>query len=294
MNVRSPSSSVTPRTRPRVRSLRSLLPPENINETRIVSPRPTRTRASGTSPRRGAPGMLERKRRTPLMIASSHGSVDVLGYLLRVGADVSARSEDDERCTAMHCAASGGSALASEAIKLLLLFGADRAALNACGRVPARRSPGRHGRILREFVGHVTPARATRTRTVGRKAAAEAETATAGTARRAAGTSTPRLGARAVLPRRRTRTRRRVCRTSSECTSSKCVGVRGRERTIGPSVRSRTRGRRREGAIPAISLFGAGVSRVSKGVVSARRRVRIPRTACSVLAPSEQVPHATV
>ena len=85
---------------------------------------------------RGAVKSLERKRRTPLMIAALHGSLEVLSYLLQAGADAHTRSEDDERCTAMHCAASGGSALSTEAIKMLLLFGADRGAVDAYGRQP--------------------------------------------------------------------------------------------------------------------------------------------------------------
>ena len=60
---------------------------------------------------------LERTRRTPLMVAASHGGLEVLSYLLRAGADPNARSEDAERCTAMHCAASGGSAMSAEAAR---------------------------------------------------------------------------------------------------------------------------------------------------------------------------------
>ena len=40
---------------------------------------------------------LERKRRTPLMVAATHGSVDALSYLLNAGADPNFRSDDDER-----------------------------------------------------------------------------------------------------------------------------------------------------------------------------------------------------
>ena len=85
---------------------------------------------------------LERTRRTPLMVAASHGGLEVLSYLLRAGADPNARSEDAERCTAMHCAASGGSAMSAEAIRLLLLFGADRTAADAYGRLPVDVLPG--------------------------------------------------------------------------------------------------------------------------------------------------------
>ena len=88
---------------------------------------------------------LERRRRTPLMVAASHGGLEVLSYLLRGGADPNARSEDGERCTAMHCAASGGSAMSAEAIRTLLLFGADRTVADAYGRLPVDVLPGAMG-----------------------------------------------------------------------------------------------------------------------------------------------------
>jgi len=92
-------------------------------------------------PRNGGKG-LERQRRTPCMVAASHGSLEVLLYVLQMGADPNMRSEDDERCTAMHCAAAGGAALSTDAIKTLLLFGADRNARDTYGRVPADCLPG--------------------------------------------------------------------------------------------------------------------------------------------------------
>lgn len=87
-------------------------------------------------PRSGGKG-LERQRRTPCMVAASHGALEVLLYVLQMGADPNKRSEDDERCTAMHCAAAGGAALSTEAIRTLLMFGADRNARDMYGRVPA-------------------------------------------------------------------------------------------------------------------------------------------------------------
>jgi len=92
-------------------------------------------------PRNGGKG-LERQRRTPCMVAASHGSLEVLLYVLQMGADPNLRSEDEERCTAMHCAAAGGAALSTDAIKTLLLFGADRNARDTYGRVPADCLPG--------------------------------------------------------------------------------------------------------------------------------------------------------
>ena len=52
-------------------------------------------------PRNGGKG-LERQRRTPCMVAASHGSLEVLLYVLQMGADPNLRSEDEDRCTAMH------------------------------------------------------------------------------------------------------------------------------------------------------------------------------------------------
>ena len=92
-------------------------------------------------PRNGGKG-LERQRRTPCMVAASHGSLEVLLYVLQMGADPNLRSEDEDRCTAMHCAAAGGAALSTDAIKTLLLFGADRNARDTYGRVPADCLPG--------------------------------------------------------------------------------------------------------------------------------------------------------
>lgn len=80
---------------------------------------------------------LERKRRTPLMVAATHGSVDALSYLLNACADPNFRSDDDERVSALHCAASGGSAMSVDCITTLLRFGADGKALDGFGREPA-------------------------------------------------------------------------------------------------------------------------------------------------------------
>ena len=80
---------------------------------------------------------LERKRRTPLMVAATHGSVDALSYLLRAGADPNCRSDDEEKATALHCAASGGSAMSVDCVAALLRFGANGRALDGFGREPA-------------------------------------------------------------------------------------------------------------------------------------------------------------
>ncbi|KAJ4815281.1 Zinc finger CCCH domain-containing protein [Rhynchospora pubera] len=75
--------------------------------------------------------------RTPLMVAATYGSLDVLSLLISLpGIDVNRRCGSDET-TALHCAASGGSSSAAEAVKLLLSVGADINALDLAGRRPA-------------------------------------------------------------------------------------------------------------------------------------------------------------
>lgn len=93
----------------------------------------------------GGEERLERKRRTAAMVAAMHGSLDVLGYLLECGADPSAVSDDEEQWTALHCAASGGSAAAVDAVRMLLAYGANRNAVDAFGRSPADVFPGAGG-----------------------------------------------------------------------------------------------------------------------------------------------------
>ncbi|XP_043691307.1 zinc finger CCCH domain-containing protein 30-like [Telopea speciosissima] len=75
--------------------------------------------------------------RTPLMVAATYGSVDVLKLILSLSeADVN-RSCGPDKTTALHCAASGGSVNAVTAVKLLLVSGADPNSLDANGRRPA-------------------------------------------------------------------------------------------------------------------------------------------------------------
>ncbi|KAJ3674842.1 hypothetical protein LUZ60_005458 [Juncus effusus] len=63
--------------------------------------------------------------RTPLMVAATYGSTNVLRYLLSLpSVDVNARC-GPESTTALHCAASGGSHKAVESVRLLLSAGAD-------------------------------------------------------------------------------------------------------------------------------------------------------------------------
>ncbi|KAF6158594.1 hypothetical protein GIB67_040108 [Kingdonia uniflora] len=75
--------------------------------------------------------------RTPLMVAATYGSTDVLKLILSLSeADVN-RSCDPDKTTALHCAASGGSVNAVDVVKLLLVSGADPNAVDASGCRPA-------------------------------------------------------------------------------------------------------------------------------------------------------------
>lgn len=74
--------------------------------------------------------------RTPLMVAATYGSVDVLKLiLLHSSADVNVSCGSD-RTTALHCAASGGSANVVDVVRLLLSAGADPDCVDANGRRP--------------------------------------------------------------------------------------------------------------------------------------------------------------
>lgn len=76
------------------------------------------------------------EQRTPLMIAATYGSLDVLKLILaQPGVDVNFSGVPD-KSTALHCAASGGSINADEAVKLLLEAGADPNAMDVNGLRP--------------------------------------------------------------------------------------------------------------------------------------------------------------
>lgn len=76
------------------------------------------------------------EQRTPLMIAARYGSVDIVRLIISSpGVDVN-RVCEPEKSTALHCAASGGSANATEVVKILLLAGADLNAIDASGNRP--------------------------------------------------------------------------------------------------------------------------------------------------------------
>ncbi|KAG8646313.1 zinc finger CCCH domain-containing protein 30 [Manihot esculenta] len=74
--------------------------------------------------------------RTPLMVAATYGSIDVIKFLLTdTDADVNLSCGMD-KTTALHCAASGGSLNAVEVVKLLLSAGAYVNCLDANGYRP--------------------------------------------------------------------------------------------------------------------------------------------------------------
>ncbi|KAK9986739.1 hypothetical protein SO802_031690 [Lithocarpus litseifolius] len=76
------------------------------------------------------------ERRTPLMVAATYGSIDVMKLILSLSvADVN-RPCGHDKSTALHCAASGGAVNAVDAVKLLLVSGADPNLVDANGHRP--------------------------------------------------------------------------------------------------------------------------------------------------------------
>ncbi|KAJ4828017.1 hypothetical protein Tsubulata_042456, partial [Turnera subulata] len=74
--------------------------------------------------------------RTPLMVAATYGSIDVIKLILSLSdADVNMSCGTD-KSTALHCAAAGGAVNAVDVVKLLLAAGADPNLLDANGRRP--------------------------------------------------------------------------------------------------------------------------------------------------------------
>ncbi|KAF5738377.1 CCCH-type zinc finger protein with ARM repeat domain isoform 1 [Tripterygium wilfordii] len=74
--------------------------------------------------------------RTPLMVAATYGSLDVLQLIVSLSeADVNLTCGRDNT-TALHCAASGGSINAVDAVKLLITVGADSSCVDANGHSP--------------------------------------------------------------------------------------------------------------------------------------------------------------
>ncbi|KAG6515102.1 zinc finger CCCH domain-containing protein 24-like [Zingiber officinale] len=87
--------------------------------------------------RRKGSNRMVLEHRTPLMVASTYGSVDVLKFIVSLPSVDINRATDPDRTTALHCAASGGSFDAVDAVKILLAAGADPTLLDAHGNRPA-------------------------------------------------------------------------------------------------------------------------------------------------------------
>ncbi|CAI9765666.1 unnamed protein product [Fraxinus pennsylvanica] len=75
--------------------------------------------------------------RTPLMVAATYGSLDVLKLIISSPEVDVNRSSGVDKGTALHCAASGGSVKAIDVVKLLLAAGADPNLADANGCCPA-------------------------------------------------------------------------------------------------------------------------------------------------------------
>ncbi|KAL5573010.1 hypothetical protein UlMin_022607 [Ulmus minor] len=76
------------------------------------------------------------EQRTPLMVAATYGSIDVIKFIVSLSdADVN-RAGGVDRSTALHCAASGGAENAVDVVKLLLAAGADPNVVDGNGQFP--------------------------------------------------------------------------------------------------------------------------------------------------------------
>lgn len=73
---------------------------------------------------------------TPLMVASTYGSIEVVKLILSLSSVDVNRTCGLDKPTALHCAASGGSENVVEVVKLLLEAGADRRLTDANGHFP--------------------------------------------------------------------------------------------------------------------------------------------------------------
>ncbi|KAJ7976808.1 Zinc finger CCCH domain-containing protein [Quillaja saponaria] len=86
--------------------------------------------------RRKGSNQMVNEQRTPLMVAATYGSIDVMKVILSLfDADIN-RSCGIDKTTALHCAASGGAVNAVDAVKLLLAAGADPNSVDANGHRP--------------------------------------------------------------------------------------------------------------------------------------------------------------
>ncbi|XP_047952223.1 zinc finger CCCH domain-containing protein 30-like isoform X2 [Salvia hispanica] len=79
---------------------------------------------------------ISQEERTPLMVAATYGSVDVLKLLVALPEVDLNKSCGGNKWTALHCAAFGGSVHAFDVVKLLLSAGADPNIEDACALRP--------------------------------------------------------------------------------------------------------------------------------------------------------------
>ncbi|XP_019192217.1 PREDICTED: zinc finger CCCH domain-containing protein 29 [Ipomoea nil] len=108
--------------------------------------------------------------RSPLMIASMYGSVEVLKYIVQTGkVDVNMACGSDG-ATALHCAVAGGSEAAAEVVKILVDASADVNCVDASGNKPysLKSSGGLKRRTLELLKGKVGDDEEEKTEMVGR------------------------------------------------------------------------------------------------------------------------------
>lgn len=80
--------------------------------------------------------LMVNEQRTPLMVAATYGSIDVMKVILSLSAADRNRPYGLDRSTALHCAASGGAENAVDVVKLLLAAGADPNLMDGNGHFP--------------------------------------------------------------------------------------------------------------------------------------------------------------
>ncbi|EPS63683.1 hypothetical protein M569_11102 [Genlisea aurea] len=81
--------------------------------------------------------LITQESRTPLMVAASYGSTDVVKFLVALPEVDLNRACGLDKWTPLHCAASGGSVRALDVVKILLSAGSNPSACDALGRRPA-------------------------------------------------------------------------------------------------------------------------------------------------------------
>ncbi|PON91702.1 Transmembrane protein [Trema orientale] len=80
--------------------------------------------------------LMVNEQRTPLMVAATYGSIDVIKLILSLSAADVNRHCGLDRSTALHCAASGGAENAVDVVKLLMAAGADPNLVDGNGQSP--------------------------------------------------------------------------------------------------------------------------------------------------------------